>query len=100
MVDEDDEGFDLKEFLLAYLKLVTYISFFGLAFYFCLMIHKRFFYTRDTTLDNAMPPKKEDIVKKIRANYKLDVCQFREHKIPIKSLWLYPIRGIKGMKRD
>ena len=51
---------------------------------------------------NAPPPPKEDTVAKIRSLYKLDLDHSMERTktVKLKSLWLYPVRGVKGIKCD
>lgn len=45
-------------------------------------------------------PADEDVVEKVKKHYNLDVEPRREKEVKIKSIWLYPVRGIRGMKVD
>ena len=38
------------------------------------------------------------MVEKIEKLYKMDIKYAQEKSVPIKSIWLYPVRGIKGFK--
>jgi len=38
------------------------------------------------------------MVEKIEKLYKMDIKHYQEKIVPIKSIWLYPVRGIKGFK--
>ena len=68
-----------------------------------------FFYFRDPTgqqgkkskyKPNASAPEKEDQVVKIRSLYQMGIPEYHEKPVKLKSLWLYPVRGVKGIKRD
>ena len=42
----------------------------------------------------------EDIVDKIKNNYDLNIKPKQEREVKIKAIFLYPVRGIRGMKVD
>ena len=97
-VVEGQDDYSFGDFVVAYLRLVSFISLLGFGFYLVLVINQKFFKGRDTVNDDATMPEKEDIVEKVRKVYDLKMTQFHEQKVPIKSLWIYPIRGVKGIK--
>jgi len=43
-------------------------------------------------------PKDQNIVEKVEKLYKMDIKYVQERSVPIKSIWMYPVRGIKGFK--
>jgi hypothetical protein len=51
--------------------------------------------------ENAKPPEeKQDIVKFIKEKYDLSISPEQEKKVKIDQLWLYPVRGVRGIEVD
>ncbi len=53
----------------------------------------------EVRIDEKIPPE-EDVVAKIKELYDLDVKPNREKSVKIHEIYLYPVRGIKGVKVD
>lgn len=45
-------------------------------------------------------PPDEDAVQKVRKHYDLDLKPYKERDVKIKAIFLYPVRGIRGVKVD
>ena len=43
-------------------------------------------------------PGNVDVVENIKKCYDLSLKPVDEHAVPIKSMFIYPVRGIKGIK--
>ena len=49
-------------------------------------------------IPNASTPPAENMVERIKRLYNLTIKANREKEVKIVSIWLYPVRGIKGFK--
>lgn len=86
-------------FIQDYITIVCLGSVCALAYYLIFMpTQQKFDKWGKVFKPNATKPTDENIVTKIKRLYNLSIQPFEEKVVPISSLWLYPVRGIKGFK--
>lgn len=78
--------------------MVSVGSLCALIYYLLFMKQEKYDKWGKLAIPNATKPPEENIVKKIKRLYNLSIQPVEEKEVKICSLWLYPVRGIKGFK--
>ena len=87
-------------FLYDYMMIVTGGAVCGFFYYCFFMTQKKLDKWGKVAIPNATKPPEENIVERIKRLYNLSIQPAEEKEVKISSLWLYPVRGIKGFKVD